>query len=95
MNRIPLYKHTADYAREHGEPEIYRASMKANIECKEAIEAAIRKHFDGMHLDKAAVADVIAAYGQGAHLLCRGQLRAAERLGRALLPLQQEMGGAV
>lgn len=64
MNRIPLYKHTADYAREHGELEIYRASMKANIECKETIEAAIRKHFDGMHLEGQAVAEVLDAYGK-------------------------------
>ena len=63
MNMTPLYKHNAEYAREHGELEIYRSSMKANIACKEAIEAAIRGHFDGMHLDKAAVRDVIEAYG--------------------------------
>ena len=63
MNMTPLYKHTADYARKHDELEMYRASMKANIACKEAVEAAIRGHFDGMHLDKVAVSDVIEAYG--------------------------------
>ena len=63
MNMTPLYKRNAEYAREHNELEIYRSSMKANIACKEAIEAAIRGHFDGMHLDKAAVSDVIEAYG--------------------------------
>jgi len=63
MNMTPLYKRNAEYAREHGELEIYRSSMKANIACKEAIEAAIRGHFDGMHLDKVAVSDVIEAYG--------------------------------
>lgn len=64
MNQIPLYPHTAAYAREHGELEQYRASLQANIACKNAIEAAIRQHFDGMHLDKAAVTKVIAAYGK-------------------------------
>ena len=63
MNMTPLYKHNAEYAREHGELEIYRSSTKANIACKEAIEAAIRGHFNGMHLDKAAIHDVIEAYG--------------------------------
>ena len=63
MNMTPLYKRNAEYAREHGELEIYRSSMKANIACKEAIEAAIRGHFNGMHLDKAAIHDVIEAYG--------------------------------
>lgn len=64
MNRIPLYKRTAEYAREHGELEAYRASMKANIASKGAIEAAIGKHFDGMHLDTAAVKEVMEAFGK-------------------------------
>jgi len=63
MNMTPLYKHNAEYAREHGELEIYRSSMKANVACKEVIEAAIHGHFDGMHLDKAAVSDVIETCG--------------------------------
>lgn len=36
MDRIPLYPHTAAYAREHGELEQYRASLQANIACKNA-----------------------------------------------------------
>ena len=64
MNRIPLYPHTAAYALEHGELEQYRASMQANIACKNAIEAAIRQHFDGMHLNEAAVTEVMAVYGK-------------------------------
>ena len=64
MNRTPLYPHTAAYALEHGELEQYRASLQANIACKNSIEAAIRQHFDGMHLDKTAVTEVIAAYGK-------------------------------
>ena len=64
MNRIPLYPHTAAYALEHGELEQYRASLQANIACKNAIEAAIRQHFDGMHLNEAAVTEVMAAYGK-------------------------------
>ena len=64
MNRIPLYPHTAAYALEHGELEQYRASLQANIACKNAIEAAIRQHFDGMRLNEAAVTEVMAAYGK-------------------------------
>ena len=64
MNRTPLYPHTAAYALEHGELEQYRASLQANIACKNAIEAAIRQHFDGMHLNKAAVTEVVSAYGK-------------------------------
>ena len=64
MNKTGLYKHTAAYALEHGELEQYRASLQANIACKNAIEAAIRQHFDGMHLNEAAVTEVMAAYGK-------------------------------
>ena len=64
MNRTPLYPHTAAYAIEHGELEQYRASLQANIACKNAIEAAIRQHFDGMHLNEVAVTEVMSAYGK-------------------------------
>jgi len=62
MNETAVYKHTAAYALEHGELEQYRASLQANIACKNAIEAAIRQHFDGMHLNEAAVTEVVSAY---------------------------------
>lgn len=45
-----VYAHSAAYAREHGELEQYRISRNENIACKNAIEAAIRDNFDGMHL---------------------------------------------
>lgn len=64
MNRTPLYPHTAAYALEHGELEQYCASLQANIACKNAIEAAIRQYFDGMHLNEAAVTEVMSAYGK-------------------------------
>ena len=64
MNRTPLYPHTAAYAIEHGELEQYRASLQANIACKNAIEAAIRQYFDGMHLNEVAVTEVMSAYGK-------------------------------
>ena len=64
MNKTAVYKHTAAYALEHGELEQYRASLQANIACKNTIKAAIRQHFDGMHLNEAAVTEVMAAYGK-------------------------------
>lgn len=63
QSEIPLYPHPASFAREHGELEQYRASNRANVACKEAIEAAIREHFDGMHLSHDAAKGVIDAYG--------------------------------
>ena len=64
MNRTPLYPHTAAYALEHGELEQYRASLQANIACQNAIEAAIRQYFDGMHLNEVAVTEAMSAYGK-------------------------------
>ena len=59
---IPLYQQSGEYAREHGELDAFRASRKANEACKEAIEAAIRDGFDGMHL-RADVKGVLAEFG--------------------------------
>ena len=59
---IPLYRQSGDYAREHGELDAFRASRKANEACKEAIEAAIRDGYDGMHLT-ADTKSVLAEFG--------------------------------
>ncbi len=59
MNHTPIYNHNGTYAREHGELTQYRESLLMNIACKDAIEGAICKHFDGMHLDKQALSDVL------------------------------------
>ena len=45
MDKTPLYKYPGDYAREHDEIEQYRASHKANVACKDAIETAIRDNY--------------------------------------------------
>ena len=50
LRETAVYPHSASYAKEHGELELYRASNHANLQCKEAIEAAVREHFDGMNL---------------------------------------------
>lgn len=58
-----IYRHSVVYAREHGELEEYRASMRENVACKEGIEQAIRENFDGMHLNPVAVRSVLEQYG--------------------------------
>ena len=42
---------------------MYRASRRANIACKEAIEAAISEHYRDNRLDKDAVPQVIEQFG--------------------------------
>ena len=63
LRKAAIYPHSAVYAKEHGELEQYRASNNANLQCKEAIEAAVREHFDGMYLSHDAAKGVIETYG--------------------------------
>ena len=63
MNTIPVYKYPAAYARENNELEQYRASYKANVACKEAIETAIRDNYRDNCLGKEAVKQVADQFG--------------------------------
>lgn len=58
-----LYLGSVSEARRYNELDMWRASHEQNIACKQAIEEAIRKGFDGMHLDNACAESVIEAYG--------------------------------
>ena len=58
-----LYLGSISEARRNNELEDWRMSHKQNILCKEAIEDAIRKGFDGMHLDQDSAKSVIEEYG--------------------------------
>lgn len=62
-DRMPLYRHSAEYAREHGELDQYRASHKANITCKEAIENAISESYRDNQLDTSCVDGIIDRFG--------------------------------
>lgn len=58
----PIYFHSAAYAHEHGELDQYRASHKANIACKEAIEQAIADNYRDNRLDPACVQQVLQQF---------------------------------
>lgn len=58
-----LYTYPGHYASEHGELEQYRASYRANISCKEAIEHSIAAHYGNNRLDPACVKPVIERFG--------------------------------
>ena len=65
LRELPVYPYPADHARENGELDVYRASFRANVSCKEAIEAAIREHYRDNRLDAgAAVGQVAEQFGQ-------------------------------
>ena len=65
LRELPVYPYPADHAREQGALDAYRASFRANVSCKEAIEAAIREHYRDNRLDAgAAVRQVAEQFGQ-------------------------------
>jgi len=63
MANEQMYPYTAKEARERGELEQWRANYRANRACAGAIEIAIRENFDGMHLNRDCVRDIIDRYG--------------------------------
>lgn len=63
LRETPVYSQSGAYAHEHGELNQYRASNRANIACKEAIESAIREHYHDNQLDSQAAAQVVDAFG--------------------------------
>lgn len=63
MNETYLYPYSAKEARERNELSLWRESHRANIACRDAIEDAIRRSFDGMHLDKDCTSLVLEKYG--------------------------------
>lgn len=61
-----IYRQTWAYAEANMQEDLYRTSLKANIACKNAIEAAISRyyHVDGYTLDtKNCSRDLIQEYG--------------------------------
>lgn len=60
-----MYPYTAKEARERGELELWRANFRTNCACAGAIELAIRRDFDGMHLGADCAKSVIDQYGYG------------------------------
>ncbi len=68
MNReelnIPIYLQSGIYARDHGELDVLRASLQANITCKDAIEKAILENYADNCLNTTAIYDdVVGRFG--------------------------------
>ena len=62
-HEVYLYPYSEGEARNRGELALWRASYLTNIDCKEAIEKSVRKHFDGSHLDNECLDEVLREYG--------------------------------
>lgn len=64
LRNLPVYTHPASHARENDELELYRVSNKANIACKEALEAAISNNYRNNIVDtKTAYVQVEEQFG--------------------------------
>ena len=63
MTGLPIYPHSAAYAREHDELPAYRTSYQANVDCSKAIDAAIREHYSDNRLNSEAVKQVVDRFG--------------------------------
>ncbi|MDE6589950.1 MAG: DUF3849 domain-containing protein [Oscillospiraceae bacterium] len=62
MDKTPIYQYPASYARENGELEQYRASLKAHTACKCAIDDAIRDGWDNMNFVPGTARKVLAQF---------------------------------
>ena len=62
---VPIYREMANYAYEAGELDAYRASLDANMACKEAIEAAISENYVDYRLStRVAVETVLEQFSE-------------------------------
>ena len=59
MNTAPIYYRSAHDARDAGELDLYRASQAENRRTRDVIDTVIAAHFDGMHLDRDTVKNVL------------------------------------
>lgn len=63
LRSLPVYLRSATYAKENSELDVYQASRRANISCKDAIEDAISSHYNDNRFDTTCVKDVINRFG--------------------------------
>ena len=60
---LPVYLHSANYAKEFQEINDYRASYRLNLQCRDAICEAINAHYQNDRLNEAAAREVVEQFG--------------------------------
>lgn len=103
LRSAPLYKYPASHASEHGELDAYRASHKANVACKKAVEDAIHDHYSDNCLGRGAVKQVVDAFGYDRTLYVLantvrqlshdGRISDANKRWAATIPVYEDMDG--
>lgn len=62
--RAPVYLQSGVYARDNNELDVFRASYKANVACKETLEKAINDNYSDNRLNTVAIyQDVVNKFG--------------------------------
>lgn len=54
-----IYYQTGTVARSAGLLELYRASFRENVRVRNVIDTLLNEHFDGMHLSKEVVKNIL------------------------------------
>lgn len=63
MSYPQIYKASLEEAESRNETELFHASHRLDIACKEAVETAIRDNYDGKHLNRDCFRPVMEEYG--------------------------------
>lgn len=63
LRNLPVYIFSATFAKGNDELDEYRASFRANVDCKNAIEEAIANHYTDNRLDGTCVKEVVDRFG--------------------------------
>lgn len=80
---VPFYEYSLDNARHCNEVDEWRASHKANIDCKKAIENAIADNYKDNHFNPDFAADIIEEFGfDRVNFILQYNLKQAQNDGR-------------
>ena len=80
---VPFYEYSLDNARNCNEVDEWRASHKANIECKKAIEDLIADNYKDNHFNPDFAVDVIKEFGfDRVNFILQYNLKQAQNDGR-------------
>lgn len=60
---IPLYRYSAERAKNDGELDTWRESKKENIRCRDFLDEQIAKRFDGLTLPSDCVKNTVKEFG--------------------------------
>ncbi len=64
MKSVPVYRHSEEYAIQHDEIEAYMESVRANIECRDAIDKTVYENYRDYCLDsRTAAAQLVQWFG--------------------------------